>query len=622
MAILTGTSDNGTLTGNSDNGKTISDSSKKNRWLIAVSAVGIHISIGSVYAWSVFNLPLENAFGWAKSDVAITFSLAIFFLGMSAAVMGHFVERHGPRKSGMVAAAFWGIGLLVASLGVKLGIIQVLWLGYGVLGGIGLGIGYITPVSTLIKWFPDRRGLATGLAIMGFGFGAAIGAPAYNYIMSDVTADNLGMNKATYRSGISNYNSAKKILKEIHVNNESAGDYDIEWLFNTVKADKKDEILNLLPEKLAHDAKPQLIKLNNSLNDFELTPFWDMTGSIKFKNAIASGISTTFLVVGLAYLVVMFTAASYIARPPQGWMPARMKADVDSGKKKIIPDLTQMTANAAVKKAPFYGLWIMMFINISCGIGIIYTASPLAQESIGLSPGQAAAVVGMMSIFNGLGRIGWASFSDFLGRANTYTLFFVVEIFAFYFLPNITSIILFQVVLYLILTMYGGGFATLPAYIGDLFGTKQLGAIHGYVLSSWAMAGVFGPQIVARLYEATGSYETVLHIFSGVFAFALAVSILMTIHIINARNRMTAVTVFNFNGEDFVRYQTTLLTEDGKPAINTKLDRKNPSYDALLKKNSFTGEATIFGRLYETYYAPLTDETGKLTGAIFVGNQK
>ncbi|MEJ2095172.1 MAG: MFS transporter, partial [Gammaproteobacteria bacterium] len=242
--------------------------------------------------------------------------------------------------------------------------------------------------------------------------------------------------------------------------------------------------------------------------------------------------------------------------------------------------------------------------------------------SIGLTPGEAAAVVGMMSIFNGLGRIGWASFSDFLGRANTYTLFFVVEIFAFYLLPNITSIILFQVVLYLILTMYGGGFATLPAYIGDLFGTKQLGAIHGYVLTAWAMAGVFGPQIVARLYEATGSYETVLHIFSGVFAFALAVSILMTIHIIHARNRMTAVTVFKYDGEDFIRYQTTLLNEDGKSAINTKLDRNNPSYDALHKKNSFTGEATIFGRPYETYYAPLTDADGTLTGAIFVGNQK
>jgi len=594
----------------------------KNRWLIAVSGVGIHISIGSVYAWSVFNLPLENAFGWSKSDIAVTFSLAIFFLGMSAAVMGHFVERHGPSKSGMVAATFWGTGLMVASLGVKLGIIEILWLGYGVLGGIGLGIGYITPVSTLVKWFPDRRGFATGLAIMGFGFGAAIGSPVYNYIMSDVTASKLDIPLVEYRAGMSSYNSAKKILKDIHVNNESAISYDMEQLLGTVKSGNNEEVLTMLPEKLAIDAKSQLDKLNTALNNQALASFWGMKDSEKYKSAIASGVSATFLFAGLAYLIIMFAAASYIARPPQGWMPAHMKADVESGKRKLIPDLTQMTANVAIKKAPFYGLWCMMFINISCGIGVIYSASPLAQESIGLTPGEAAAVVGMMAIFNGLGRIGWASFSDFLGRANTYTLFFVLQIAAFYFLPNITNIILFQVVLYLILTCYGGGFATLPAYIGDLFGTKELGAIHGYVLSAWAMAGVFGPQLVARLYEATGSYETVLHVFSGIFAVALAVSILMTVYMINARNRMTAVTIFKYDGQDFIRTQTNLLAADGKSAINTKLDHDNPSYQALIHKNSYSGEAILFGRDYETYYAPLTDEEGELAGAIFVGNQK
>jgi len=594
----------------------------KNRWLIAVSAVGIHISIGSVYAWSVFNLPLENAFGWAKSDVAITFSLAIFFLGMSAAVMGHFVERYGPRISGMVAASFWGTGLMVASLGVKLGMIEILWLGYGVLGGIGLGVGYITPVSTLVKWFPDRRGMATGLAIMGFGFGAAIGGPVYNSIMTGVAADSLEMPAANYRNGISNYNSAKKILKSIHVNDETTVSYEIDQLLNAVKAGNNEKILAMLPEKLAQDARPQLVDLNAALNNQELAGLWEMKDSEKFRSAIASGISATFLAAGLTYLIIMFAAASYIVRPPSGWMPASMKADVDSGKKKVVPDLTQMTANAAVKKAPFYGLWVMMFINISCGIGIIYTASPLAQASIGLTPGEAAAVVGMMSIFNGLGRIGWASFSDFLGRANTYTLFFVVQIAAFYFLPNITSIIMFQVVLYLILTFYGGGFATLPAYIGDLFGTRELGAIHGYVLTAWALAGVFGPQIVARLYEVTGSYETVLHVFSGIFAIALAVSILMTIYMINARNRMTTVTIFTFDGQDFIRSQTTLMTAEGKSAINTKLDQSFPSYQALINKQSYAGEAIIFGRDYETYYAPLTDEQGQLTGAIFVGNQK
>jgi MFS family permease len=222
-----------------------------------------------------------------------------------------------------------------------------------------------------------------------------------------------------------------------------------------------------------------------------------------------------------------------------------------------------------------------------------------------------------MSVFNGLGRLGWASFSDYLGRANTYTLFFVVEILAFYFLPSITQVVLFQVVLYLILTCYGGGFSTLPAYIGDVFGTKELGAIHGYLPSSWAMAGVFGPQMVARLYQATGSYQTVLHVFSGAFAVAFAVSILMTIYVIQARNRMTTATIFSFDGSDFVRTQTTLLTANGKSAVNTKLDRSNPSYQALIQKRSYRGEVTLFGRHYETYYAPLTTEQGDLDGAVF-----
>jgi len=594
----------------------------KNRWLIALSAVGIHISIGSVYAWSVFNLPLENAFGWTKGDVAITFSLAIFFLGMSAAVMGRFVERRGPRASGTVAAALWGTGLLVASLGVKLGIIQVLWLGYGVLGGMGLGIGYITPVSTLVKWFPDRRGLATGLAIMGFGFGAAIGGPVYNYIMSRVAAGQLGLSEPTYRHGVANYNAAKNILKDMHLHDSSTAAIELPEFLSMVRDGRSKEVLASLPEKQARDAAGMLAALQSSQADPALSPFWAAVGTAPFRSAIAAGISAAFFFAGIAYLLIMIAAARYIERPPPGWMPEKMKADVDAGKRKVIPDLTQLTANAAVRRAPFYGLWVMMFINISCGIGIIYTASPLAQESIGLTPAQAAGVVGLMSIFNGLGRLGWASLSDYLGRPSTYTAFFIIQIVAFWVLPDITSVILFQVMLYLILTCYGGGFATLPAYIGDLFGTKELGAIHGYVLSAWGLAGVTGPQLVARLYQATGSYQAVLHVFSVVFVVALVVSIMMTIHVINARNRMTTATIFSFDGVDFVRIQTTLLTAEGRPAINTKLDRESASFQALVQNYSYRGEAIIFGRKYDTYYAPLTNAQGKLDGAIFVGNQK
>lgn len=417
----------------------------KNRWLIAASAVGVHASIGSVYAFSVFKNPLQELLDVSSNQVAMTFSLAIFFLGMSAAIMGHFVEKHGPRKAGMLAASFFGGGLLIAGLGAAMQNLYIIWLGYGVLGGIGLGIGYITPVSTLIKWFPDRRGLATGLAIMGFGFGAMIGGPVFNYIIE---------------------------------------------------------------------------------------AFGVMNG----------GIANTWFIMGAIYLVIMFASASYLERPPEGWMPEGMKAAVDSGAKKPTQDLTQQTANEAVKTGPFWGLWVMMFINISCGIGVIYSASPLAQESIGLTAGEAAAIVGLMSLFNGLGRIGWASFSDVLGRGNTYLTFFLIQIVAFLLLPNITSVILFQVVLYTILTCYGGGFATLPAFIGDLFGTKQLGAIHGYVLTAWAAAGLAGPQINAFLHDMTGSYETTMYIFAGTFIVAMAVSLVMKAYIKRARANLNAQT--------------------------------------------------------------------------------
>ncbi|MFQ3261442.1 OFA family MFS transporter [Reinekea sp.] len=411
----------------------------KNRWLIAASAVGVHASIGSVYAFSVFKKPLGKLIETASdNEIALTFSLAIFFLGMSAAIMGHFVERHGPRKAGMLAATFFGGGMLLAGLGASMQNLYIIWLGYGVLGGIGLGIGYITPVSTLVKWFPDRRGLATGLAIMGFGFGAMVGAPVFNFIIQAFTVE-------------------------------------------------------------------------------------------------GGGIAYTWFIMGSVYLVVMFASASYLEKPPQGWMPDSMKAAVEAGTKEVVEDLSQLTANEAIKKAPFYGLWIMMFINISCGIGIIYAASPLAQETIGLSATEAAAVVGLMSLFNGLGRIGWASLSDIIGRGYTYMAFFLIQIVAFVLLPNITSVILFQIVLYTILTCYGGGFATLPAFIGDLFGTKELSAIHGYILTAWAMAGLAGPQINAYLHTTTGSYEATLYIFSGTFIVALATSIAMITYIKKAR---------------------------------------------------------------------------------------
>lgn len=404
----------------------------KNRWLIVTSAVGIHISIGSVYAWSNFTTPLMEEFQWTASQVQLTFSLAILFLGLSAAFLGHFVEKHGPRKAGLLASIFFGIGVFGSGFAVNLSSLPMLYIFYGVLGGIGLGVGYIAPVSTLVKWFPDRRGLATGLAIMGFGFAAAISSPVMDALIKSV------------------------------------------------------------------------------------------------------GIANTFYILGVAYFIVMTASSLYLEKPPAGWAPKGFEEKVKAGK--IMEDLSQLTANEAIKTPRFYYLWIMLFINITCGIAILSAAKPLAQESIGMSTAEAAALVGVLGIFNGLGRIGWASASDYLGRPNTYTIFFGLQIILFALLPFTTISILFQIMLAIIYTCYGGGFASIPAYIGDLFGTKQLGAIHGYILTAWAAAGLAGPMFAAWIKDATGSYANSLMFFAGLFVVAFVVSLVIRLEIKKLRN--------------------------------------------------------------------------------------
>ncbi|WP_409300456.1 OFA family MFS transporter [Peribacillus sp. SCS-155] len=400
-------------------------SKTKNRWLIALSAVGIHISIGSVYAWSNFTNPLINEFGWTTKQVQFTFSLAILFLGLSAAFLGHFVEKHGPRKAGLLAAGFFGAGIIGSGLAVNLGSLPLLYITYGVLGGIGLGVGYIAPVSTLVKWFPDRRGLATGLAIMGFGFAAAIASPIMDSLIKSV------------------------------------------------------------------------------------------------------GTGNTFFILGSAYFIIMTLSSLYLEKPAEGWVPEGFKEKAKSGKKALKEDLAQLTANEAIKTKRFYYLWIMLFINVTCGIAILSAAKPLAQESIGLTTAGAAALVGVMGLFNGFGRIGWASISDYIGRPNTYTIFFATQIVLFAVLPHTTHALLFQVMLAVVYTMYGGGFSSIPAYIGDIFGTKQLGAIHGYILTAWAAAGLAGPMFAAWIKDTTGSYATSLTFFAGLFVVALIVSLLI-----------------------------------------------------------------------------------------------
>lgn len=414
----------------------------KNRWLIAASAVGIHISIGSVYAWSVYTKPLMAQFGWELKETQFTFSIAIFFLGLSAAFLGHYLEKHGPRKSGLLSAIFFGLGIAGSGLAIKLGSLPLLYLCYGVLGGIGLGIGYITPVSSLVKWFPDRRGLATGLAIMGFGFAALISSP----------------------------------------------------------------IIVALIE--------------------------------------AVGIANTFFIMGSSYFVIIFASSRYLSAPPKGWVPKGYDAGATTSKKIIREDLSQSTANEAVKTRRFWYLWIMLFINITCGIAIISVASPMAQEYAGMTVVAAATMVGIMGLFNGGGRIGWASFSDLIGRPNMYTVFFSLQIVAYFLLPSITSAIAFQAVIFIIMSCYGGGFATIPAYIGDMFGTKQLGAIHGYILTAWAAAGVAGPLFAAWTRSVTNSYNGTLYCFAGLLFVALVVSFLIRMEIKRLRTKKQLETMF------------------------------------------------------------------------------
>lgn len=429
----------------------------KNRWLIAVCAVGIHICIGSVYAYSVMTKPVMQMLSTPEHAVTadmvkVSFSIAIFFLGMSAAFMGHFVERFGPRVSGMVAATCWGLGLVGAGLAVRYQSLWMLYACYGVLGGIGLGIGYITPVSTLVKWFPDKRGMATGLAIMGFGFAAMIAGP----IMA--------------------------------------------WLFNA--------------------------------------------GTSEAPEYTMSSVSRTFFLCGGVYFVVMMLSAQYLAPPPKGYAPKGFDPSKAIKSGRVRHDLAQLTANEAIKTRRFYFMWLMLGINITCGIALISVASPMLQSLLGMSVLEAGAVVGLIGVFNGVGRIMWASASDYLGRPLTFSLFFAIQIAAFALLPSIQSAVLFQAVLFLIMTCYGGGFATVPAFLGDLFGTKQLGAVHGYTLTAWAVAGIVGPSVLIPLVETPGGsvgYAKLLYLCAGLFVVAMLVSLLMVADIRAKRRAMAGV---------------------------------------------------------------------------------
>ncbi|MCQ9367129.1 OFA family MFS transporter [Brevibacterium sp. 91QC2O2] len=383
-----------------------------NRWLIPAAVLAIHLCIGQVYALSVFKAPFMDRFAAGEVAVGWVFSVAIAMLGISAAIGGTWVERAGPRKAMVVAGVFWVVGFGVATLGIVTGQLWLLYLGYGVIGGIGLGIGYISPVSTLMKWFPDRPGLATGLAIMGFGGGALIASPLSNSLMS---------------------------------------------IFGGGGA----------PEQLAAGAAP------------------------------------TFGTLALIYAVAIAVGAFVIRLPhpdwhPEHWDPARVAAHK-------VATTGQVSVSRAMRTPQFWFLWIVLFTNVTAGIGILENAAPMVQGFFSqITPAAAAGFVGLLSIANMVGRFVWSTASDYMGRRNAYTLYLGAGILMYLCVALFggANIVLFVAASMLILSFYGGGFAAAPAYLKDLFGTYQVGAIHGRLLTAWSAAGVVGPLIVNTVIES------------------------------------------------------------------------------------------------------------------------
>ncbi|HET9502445.1 MAG TPA: OFA family MFS transporter [Hymenobacter sp.] len=430
-----------------------------NRWLVPPAALAIHLAIGQAYAFSVFNKPLGSLISgdpahpaptdWTPGQIGWTFSIAIVLLGLSAAIFGKWLERVGPRKAMLASALCFGGGFLIASLGVHLHNIWLVYFGYGFVGGIGLGIGYISPVSTLIKWFPDRKGVATGMAIMGFGGGAMIGSPLAVALMNH------------------------------------------------------------------------------------------------FKGSAPQGVAPTFIVMGIIYLLFMQWGVWTIRVPADDWKPAGY---VPSEEHSALITTGNVSADNAIKTPQFWLLWVVLLCNVTAGIGVLETASPLIQETFsdaamgagrGVTAAAAAGFVGLLSLFNLLGRFFWSSASDKLGRKPIYLIYFGLGVVLYSLIPTLghnLQLTLFVVVACVIISMYGGGFSTAPAFLSDLFGKYQVGAIHGRLLTAWSTAGVLGPLIVHSLSEGrkaagfTGAaaYQTVFYTMAGLLAVGFLADLAVT----------------------------------------------------------------------------------------------
>lgn len=455
-----------------------------NRWKVPPASIAIHLCIGSVYAWSIFNPPLTKTLGvvasagddWTLRQVVWIFTVAIVFLGLSAAIAGRWLEQVGPRMVGTVAATCWGGGFLIGGLGIYLHQLWLVYFGYGVVGGCGLGLGYVSPVSTLIRWFPDRRGMAAGMAIMGFGGGAMIAAPLKEWLI------------AFFYRAPQYLGSAQSVS------------------LTTRSGRRFAEVGGQLQEVVVVTAND----VSNMIVPGDPGVYVVGTGR--------SGVAETFVALGVLYFVVMLIAAFSYRIPAPGWLPAGW----------VPPDETQsnakmMTAHdvdidEALRTRQFYLAWIVLCFNVTAGIGVLGVAKTMMTEIFASSLPNivnnafAATYVLMISVFNMLGRFFWASVSDYLGRKTTYTIFFVLGILLYLSIPLIALgvsespgvewLIAFYAATMVIFTMYGGGFATIPAYLADLFGTRFVGGIHGRLLTAWSAAGVLGPLAITSLRES------------------------------------------------------------------------------------------------------------------------
>jgi len=426
-----------------------------NRWLIPPAALAVHLCIGQAYATSVYKTALVEHFDASLTSIGVVFSIAIVMLGLSAAVFGTWVDRNGPRAAMFTAACFWSVGFLVGAAGIATNQLWLLYLGYGVLGGIGLGIGYISPVSTLIKWFPDRPGLATGMAIMGFGGGALIATPLSRQLMSL---------------------------------------YD---------------------------------------------PAYDGTAATVPSGGAVAGL---FVTLGLVYLVYMMAGAFVVRVPAEGWKPDGF--DPSTVKQKSLVTTDSVSAANAIKTRQFWLLWVVLFCNVTAGIGILEQASPMIQDffregdASTVAAAAGAGFVGLLSLFNMAGRFVWSSTSDKIGRKPIYMVYLGVGLLLYVALATVGSSAtwLFVVLAAVIISFYGGGFATIPAYLRDLFGTYQVGAIHGRLLTAWAAAGVAGPLIVNGVLDTQGTpgelvaadYRIALFIMVGLLAVGFVANLLVT----------------------------------------------------------------------------------------------